>query len=157
MATPQGIKVTVRVDKLHRLQASIQQKAVDEVRTSAHYMQGYASSIAPRDTGAFSESLYVNGPLNESDYQQRAGRARALRPTATIIPELVAAQTIPNMNVLRSNLGQFARPEALVGSAVDYSVHLEYGTRYMGPRPTFFPAALATRTKFESAMRKVAD
>jgi hypothetical protein len=53
--------------------------------------------------------------------------------------------------------GQFSAPEAVVGSAVKYSIFLEDGTRYMAPRPTFRPAIEATRERFVAGMKTVAD
>lgn len=137
------------------VQASITSRAEDTVRDSAKYMRDLAEAIAPVRTGAFAASIYVNGPGDYSDYAQRAGVAAARNPKARIIPELLAARV--DTRQLRNNLGQFSLPEAIVASAVEYSVFLEDGTRYMGPRPTFRPAAEGTRAQFADAMSHVAD
>src|SRR6266550_5314467 len=98
-------------------------------------MRDYAEGIAPRRTGAFAASIYRNGPGTYSDYAQHAAVALALNPKAALIGELIAAQVDVVMSQLRNSLGQFSLPEAIVGSAVEYSIFLEEGTRYMAPQP----------------------
>lgn len=150
-----GLSIIVRTNRINMVQASITERAQDTVRDSAKYMRDYAESIAPIRTGAFAASIYVNGPGDYTDYAERAGVAAARNPKAKIIPELLAARV--DTRQLRNNLGQFSLPEAIVASAVEYSVFLEDGTRFMGPRPTFRPAAEATRQQFADAMGHVAD
>lgn len=152
-----GFTVTVRTNRINQVQASIKDHATDAVRDSAAFMRDYAAQIAPRRTGAFAASLYVNGPGNASDYAGRAAAASQSNPHAHIIPEIKAAQVDSGLGQLRANTGQFSLPEAIVASAVEYSVFLEDGTRYMAPRPTLRPAAEATRTQFAQAMSHVAD
>lgn len=139
------------------MQARITDKSKDTVRDSAKFMREYARGIAPVRTGAFKASLYINGPGNESDYFAVAAAAALLNPKANTIGELVAATLDAGVGQLRNSLGQFSRDEAVVGSAVEYSVYLEEGTRYMAPRPTLRPAAEATRQHFAQAMQHVAD
>ncbi len=152
-----AFSITVRTNRINQVQASIKDKATEIVGDSVKYMRDYAKAIAPVRTGAFRESLYVNGPGIFSDYAVRAGAALLLNPKAEIIPELIAAQVDTAMAQLRNSLGQFSLPEAIVGSAVKYSVFLEDGTRYMAPQPTLRPAAEATRVQFADAMKHVAD
>lgn len=149
--------VTLRRDRLDRLIGSVASRATAQVAENAAYLRDYASSIAPKDTGAFSQSIYVSGPGEESDYAQRANAARSLNPQAVIIDEVHPASFDSGTSRLRNSAGQFSQPEAVVGSAVNYSVFLEDGTRYMAPRPTFRPAIEATRDRFVAAMKTVAD
>jgi hypothetical protein len=151
------IKVVLKRDKLDRLIGSIATRATDQVRDNAAYLQGYASQIAPKDTGAFSQSIYVSGPGDESDYAQRASAARGLNPQAHIIGEIHPASFDTGVQRFRGANGQFSAPEAVVGSAVEYSIFLEDGTRYMAPRPTFRPAIEATHDRFVAGMKTVAD
>jgi HK97 gp10 family phage protein len=151
------VKVTLRRDRLDRLIGSVASRATDQVRDNAAYLRDYASAIAPKDTGAFSQSIYVSGPGEESDYAQRANAARQLRPQAVIIDEIHPASFDTAVQRFRGANGQFSQPEAVVGSAVEYSIFLEDGTRYMAPRPTFRPAVEATRERFVAAMKTVAD
>jgi HK97 gp10 family phage protein len=151
------VKVVLKRDKLDRLIGSIATRATDEVRENAAYLRDYASQIAPKDTGAFSQSIYVSGPSEESDYAQRAGAARSLNPQAHIIDEIRPALFDQNAQRFRGANGQFSQPEAVVGSAVQYSIFLEDGTRYMAPQPTFRPAIEATRDRFVAGMKTVAD
>ncbi len=153
-----GFTVSITKNVIPQVRVSIAKKSEDAVRDNAHYMQDYASRIAPVLTGAFRESIYVNGPQNESDYSEHAGMARSHNPRAHIVPELRAAIVDPKLGQLRDLVsGQFTYPQAIVGSAVEYSLYLEEGTVHMAPRPTLRPAALATESKFKSDMSNVAD
>ena len=71
--------------------------------------------------------------------------------------EAKAAQVDPQLGQLRNTLGMFSNPEAIVSSAVNYSVYLEEGTKYMAPRPILRPASEAGRAALLSSMPKVAD
>ena len=68
-----------------------------------------------------------------------------------------AATLDPKVDRLRDRLGRFSLPEAVVSSAVEYSLYLEEGTTRMAPRPTLRPAALVTEQFFKAAMSGVAD
>lgn len=149
-----GVTFRIVRNDIPRVQTSIAGKSVDAVRESVHYMRDYAQSIAPVQTGAFRSSLYVNGPGQESDYASAASKAHELRPRAVIVPELQAAQWDPNASRLRSNMGRFTPPEAIMGSAVDYSLFLEEG---VPPRPTFRQSALVAEVRFIKLMKDVAD
>lgn len=152
-----AFSIVVRVNRINRVQASITDRSKETVLESARFMRAYATAIAPVRTGAFRTSLYINGPGNQSDYPERAAAAAEANPDAHIIAEIRAADVDPGVGQLRDNLGRFSLDEAIVASAVEYSVHLEEGTRYMGPRPTLRPAAEATRVQFADAMTHVAD
>lgn len=139
------------------VQSGITDASVDAVRDSVHFMRDYAQQIAPVRTGAYRASLYVNGPMGESDYAQAVAHAKELNPPAGILPELQAAQWDPNASRLRNNMGQFSLPEALMGSAVVYSLYLEEGTVHMAPRPTIRQASLVAAERFKQLMAHVAD
>lgn len=138
------IRVSVTKNLIPQVKASVTGKSEKAVRDNAHYMRDVARSIAPVQTGAFKESIYVHGPGSESDFSLAAVRAMALRPAAEIVPEVQTLNINPQ------------KPEALVSSAVEYAVHLEEGTAFMPPRPTFRQAALATEMPFKNDMTKVA-
>ncbi len=150
--------VTVTRNVIPQVRASIAERAEASVRDSAHYAQQYARSIAPVDTGAFRESIYVNGPNQETDYALAVVRAKALNPSANITPELLAAIVDPKLGQLRDQLtGRFTFPQTIISSAVEYSLYLEEGTVHMAPRPTLRQATLAAEQKFRSDMSNVAD
>src|SRR3954469_7355487 len=150
--------VTIRKNVIPQVQASIVSKSTDAIRDNAHFMQDYAAQIAPVRTGAFRESIYVNGPENESDYTEHAGLAKSRNPTARIVPELKAAIVDPKVGQLRNlQTGQFTFPQAIVSSAVEYSLYLEEGTVHMAPRPTLRPAALVAENLFKNLMSLVAE
>lgn len=153
-----GFSIVVRTNRINQVQARITDNAVNVVREQSRFMRDYAAGIAPRDTGSFASSLYVNGPGTETDYPSRAQAAADANPRAVIIDQITAAQADTSIGgQLRNALGQFSLPEAIVASAVEHSVFLENGTRYMAPQPTLGPAAAATLSRFESAMRDIAD
>lgn len=152
-----GIKVTVRTDNIPRLQASISSKSVDAVQSAANVCRDLASALSPVRTGALRESWYVSGPGDQSDYPQRAAAASSRNPLAVILDEAKAAIVDPSVGQLRNNLGQFSNPEAIVSSAVNYSVFIEEGTRFMGAQPVLHPAAEAARNALIDNLSKVAD
>jgi hypothetical protein len=151
------VTVFVRKNEIAQVQASVIEKTVKAVRDNAKFMRDYAKSIAPVQTGAFRDSLYVNGPNDESDYAERAAAAKNLNPKANIVPEIQAAHVDPQVDRVRDRFGRFSLPEAVVSSAVEHALYLEEGTVRMGPRPTFRPAALVAEQQFKADMAKVAD
>lgn len=130
----------------------------DAVRDSAGYIREYARSIAPVRTGAFRQSLYVSGPGNgESDYTESAGMALSHNSAARIVPEIKPSTRFVD-GVLRNTMGQYAYLwEAIIASAVEYSLYLEEGTVHMAPQPTLRPAALHGEQTFLNSMKHVAD
>lgn len=152
-----AFSVTVTKNRISGVQSRITDNAKAIVKSSAEYMRDYAVSIAPVDTGAFRASIYVSGPDAFTDYPEHAAAALVHNPKAHLISEFQAALVDPVVNQLRNSLGQFSLPEAIVASAVEYSLYLEEGTRYMGAQPTFRPASEATRQQFADAMKHVAD
>ena len=151
------VRVSVRVDKIYRLQASLSAKSQEAVKSAAFITRDFASSISPVRTGALQASWYVSGPGNDTTYPEASGAAAAANPRAIILEEAKAAQVDPQMGQLRNTLGMFSNPEAIVSSAVNYSVYLEEGTKYMAPRPILRPASEAGRAALLSSMPKVAD
>src|SRR4051812_38404642 len=116
--------VSLTKNIIPQVRLSIVDKSTDAVRDSAHFTQSYASSIAPRRTGAFAVSIYVNGPDTESDYSEHAGHAESANPNANIVQELQAAIVDPRANRLRdAETGRFTVPQAIVSSAVEYSLY----------------------------------
>lgn len=151
------IRVTVRKDKLDRLQASIGNNSADAVTQASKVCRDFASSLSPVRTGALQASWYVSGPGDETDYPQRSSAASALNPLAIILDEAKAAIVDPSVGQLRNNLGQFSHPECIVSSAVNYSLFIEEGTVYMAPQPVLRPASEQARNVLLSLMAKVAD
>lgn len=152
-----GFTVIVRKNEIPQVQANIVGNTIDAIRESAQFARDYAKAIAPVQTGAFRASLYVNGPNDESDYAERAAAAKEANPDANIVPELRAANLDPQVDRLRDRLGRFSLPEAVISSAVEYSLYLEEGTTRMSPRPTLRPAALVAEQRFKALMAGVAD
>jgi len=149
-------KSTLRIDRLARLQGSLQTKSTDNVRDAGHYCRQFASALTPVRTGALKASWYVSGPGSESDYPQCSAAAQSLNPLARILPEVQAALFDPTVGQLRANTGQFALPECIVSSAVNYSIYVEEGTVFMGPQPMLRPAVESTRQLFINTMSNVA-
>lgn len=153
-----GLSITIRTNNIGQLQGDVVDRTESAVRDSAHDMRDYAQQIAPVETGAFRASLYVNGPNGESDYIQAAARASELRPDTHIILEQFAAVLDLGIQQLRNPMtGRFSLPEAIMGSAVEYSLYLEEGTVHMAPRPTFRQAALHTEGNFLQRMMAIAN
>jgi len=153
-----AFSISITKNLIPQVRVAIIDKAEDAVRDAAHYGRDYTRSIAPVRTGALRESFYVNGPNQETDYVFAAGKAKALNPSAHIVPELRAAIVDPKVGQLRDQAtGRFTFPQTIVSSAVEYSLYIEEGTVFMAPRPILRQGTLAAEAKFKSDMRKVAD
>jgi HK97 gp10 family phage protein len=150
--------VSVVKNLIPQVRASIEDKSEDAARKQAEHARDSAHDNAPRRTGALAESFYVNGPKGESGYSEAAGKAADLNPKAKIVPELQASIIDPKLGQLRDTVtGRFTSSQAIVASAVEYSLYVEEGTVHMSPRPILRNAALTTEKLFIDAMSKVAD
>lgn len=141
-----GITVKLNTAVLERLPGDIQRNATNAVRESAAGCRDFANQISPVRTGALKASWYVSGPNEESDYSQHAGSAHGLNPLAIILEEARASLVEPSLS----------QPVAIISSAVNYSIFIEEGTRYMAPQPVLRPASEQARNVFVEAMKKVA-
>jgi HK97 gp10 family phage protein len=121
---------------------------VDE---AAGQVQTRASQLAPVDTGALRNSIYVNNG-DASDYSQRVGTAQSLNPDMVALEELdpefvISVSTSPGNDSYIS----------VVGVAADYGLFQELGTSRNRAQPFMLPAALGVQDDFETAMSHVAD
>ena len=150
--------VTITKNVIPQLRAAIEDKSESAVRDNAEAVAAAASVNSPVRTGALRASWYRNGPQAESTYPEHSGMAKSLNPLAKIVPELKAAIVDAKVGQLRDmTTGRFTYPQAIVGSAVEYSLYLEEGTVHMSPRPILRPAALVVERAFISDMKKVAS
>lgn len=145
-------RFTVRLndDPLQRLIRDMPtrtRKAVDE---NAVAIRDLAQATAPRDTGSLAVSLYVSNG-EDSDYGTAAAAAAARNPDAVIVPE---ARPEFVLSLFGSGSPGFA---AVVGSAVEHGLFVEYGTVHMAPRPFLTQAVEAIREQFIGDMSNVAD
>ena len=102
------------------------------VRKTALDIQANAQSLAPVDTGFLRNSIYTV-TSKDSTYgqvEQPAGKDAYLLPQTEAPPD---DQT------------------AYVAVGANYGIYLEYGTRYMAPRPYMTPAIEAGEAALESA------
>jgi len=104
----------------------------------ARDIAGRWAAAVPVDTGAYRASIYVSTEGYDG-YGAAVGRALALRPAAGL--------SGPPRGMLRGD-------RAVVGSAVDYAVYVEYGTSRRPARPAFEPAVLWGRRTFGPALQK---
>lgn len=58
-----------------------------------------------------------------------------------------------SINTEISNTGLSAE----IGTNVDYSVYVEFGTRYMHPQPFMIPAAIKNKDEFEKELKTILD
>lgn len=149
--------VSVRKNLIPQVQLAIADRSTVAVRANAQAVQALCEVNSPRRTGALSASWYRNGPNGESDYGLHETAARALNPAAHIVPELQSTVAGPNGTQRDVATGKFTHPQALVASAVEYSLYLEEGTVHMAPHPTLRPSALIVEKLFVADMMKVAD
>lgn len=129
------------------VEGGLQKNATDVVRAAAVVCQQFASAVSPVRTGALQVSWYVSGPNEESSYPEQSGAARGRNPQAIILDEAKANFVEPDLK----------QPVAIISSAVNYSVFLEEGTRYMAPQPILRPAAEAARAALLNGLKGIAD
>lgn len=144
-------RVVVHRAKLDQLLSQLVPRSQDTVDQSAQDIQQLSYELAPKLTGALSQSIYVSTP-RASDYSQHSSTAQSLNPLAQIEPEVTPNnwQSISGVNVDNAYT-------AIVGVAVNYGLFNELGTRYMAPRPFLFPSIEGNRDNFFSAMSHIAD
>lgn len=121
------------------------------VDATALAVQARASQIAPVDTGALRNSIYVNNG-DTSDYTLRVATAQSLNPDMNPLEEIDPEFVIPVS--ASPGLESYI---VVVGVAADYGIFLELGTRNMQPQPFMLPTALGAQDDFEQAMMHVAD
>ena len=144
-----GMTVTLRSNRIPLLLGVLVPRTHTAVLDTANEIQDRANVMAPVDTGALRESIYVSSP-DGSDYPQRSGSAQARNPDAIIVPEVTSdfvisfAATNPTFR-------------AVVGSAVNYSLFQELGTRFMPPQSFMLPAIEVSADAFTDRMSHIAD
>ncbi len=155
MATGGVVRVTasivVRSNTIGKLLDKLNQNMHTVVDAAATDIQTRASQIAPIDTGALRNSIYVNNGT-DSDYSQHVATARSLNPDMVALDEIdpefvIAVSSSPSDNSYVT----------VVGVAADYGLFQELGTRHMRPQPFMLPSALGTQGDFETAMTHIAD
>jgi len=145
------VRINVRSNTIGRLIDRLSQNMHQVVDESALAIQERASQIAPVDTGALRNSIYVNNGT-ESDYSQRTATARGLNP------DMIALEEIdPEFVISVSTSPGDASYVSVVGVAAEYGLFQELGTRHMRAQPFMLPAALGVQGDFETAMTHIAD
>jgi len=141
--------ITVLSNRIPILLGLLVPRTHTAVIDTAEEIQNRANVLAPIDTGALRESIYVSSP-DGSDYPERSGAAEARNPDAIIIPEVTSDFVI-----------SFAATDptfrAVVGSAVNYSIFQELGTRFMPPQSFMLPAIEVSADAFAERMSRIAD
>jgi HK97 gp10 family phage protein len=146
-----SVSVTLNNVKLVRLIGQLGPNAATAVDETARSIQELSREIAPRRTGALSQSIYVSTP-NESDYGQHASAASSLNPLAQIQQEV----TPHNAQYITGPPPDTAYAD-IVGVAVQYGLFNELGTRYMAPHPFLFPSIEPNKNTFISSMSSIAN
>jgi HK97 gp10 family phage protein len=146
---PTGVTITIRSNRIDELTRLLVPRTHTAVLETAGDIQDRASFMAPRDTGALSESIYV-ASADGSDYSQRAGSAGARNPDAVIAPEV-------NPEFVISFSSSSPTFRAVVGSAVNYGIFQELGTRFMPPQSFMLPATEVAADAFSERMSHIAD
>ena len=143
------ITVTRRVinNRIPQVIASITTNTQNAVDQTAAAVQEFASQIAPVDTGALRNSIYVNNG-RDSDYASRISIASGLNPDMQALEELDPEFVIPLSGTNTGNV-------AVVGVGAHYGIFLEQGTVFQPPQPFMLPAAEASSDDFESLMRNI--
>lgn len=147
----QRFTVTLRSYRIPEVVAKLgvnMRSAIDE---SAANLRETAVQMAPRDTGALRESIYINNG-DQSDYSQRAGSARSLNDAAVIVPEVR-----PEFVLSLGGNPPDSAYVSVIGSAVNYAIFQELGTRFMRAQPFMIPATEGEAQNLERLMSRIAD
>ncbi len=132
---PNMIAWTVDTRELDRITANCDMNTEQILRRLAFEIMGDAKQLAPRDTSALSNSIYVDTG-KENGYEQAAQAAHSARP---------GVETEPALNTEKG--------QVVVAAAVEYAGFVEFGTpaRPNYPKqPYFIPAFERVRGKFDN-------
>jgi HK97 gp10 family phage protein len=99
------------------------------VKQTADQIQAYAQQAAPVDTGFLRDHIYVSD-WDGSDYG------------------VMEPHTLPEVKPADDTT-------AIVGCAADYSMYLEFGTRFMPAQPFFYSAVELASFFFEDELAKI--
>lgn len=133
------VTIDVTFNRFPEIARALPVEADKVVRKTAFDIEGRAKDLAPVDTGALKNSIYVKFGGGESTYNRAQVAASTMNPESGLLPEM-------------------ARPEAhtaTIGPAVEYGIFLEFGTRSMPAQPYMTPAAEAARGAFIAAMKQM--
>ena len=131
-----SVKVTVKGDRTGAVIAAILANAKQAVDDTAVDLQTMAFQLAPVDTGALRNSIYINNG-DSSDYTTRVAIAGNLRPEMQALDELDPEFVI-------SLQGSTSGPNVyvtVIGVAAHYGLFQEEGTVFQPPQSFMRPAA----------------
>jgi hypothetical protein len=121
-----SLVITVPFNQLLLLIPGMYAEADKRLFTLGEAVRDAAHAMAPYQTGALAEGIYVTAP-GQSTYGEAAGTAESLRP-GHVIGE-----------------GDIGPHEAIIGPSVDYGIEIEYGSIHNPAEPYMVPAAEAVR------------
>jgi HK97 gp10 family phage protein len=143
--------IVVRSNHIGTLVTHLEQRMHEIVDEAAGQVQTRASQIAPVDTGALRNSIYVNNG-DASDYSQRVGTAQSLNPDMVALEEIT-----PEFVISVSTSPGDESYLSVVGVAADYGLFQELGTSRNRAQPFMLPSALGAQGDFETAMTHIAE
>lgn len=134
------MELTVKVlkNRLPEIRSVLTFEVDQAVRKAAFDLAAHAKDLAPVDTGALKNSIWVL-TSKDSTYGEALQAALARNPKA----QAVSPPAVPPPGT------------AYVGAGVHYAVYVEYGTRRMAARPFMRPAADAVGPGLAGALRGV--
>lgn len=144
-----NIDIVVTSNTIAAIVKALPKNMAGVVDETAYAIRDLASALAPRDTGALAQSIYVSTPRG-SDYNERASAASSLNSEANILAE-AASEFI--LSLTGEDNPTYTD---VVGVSVDYGVYQEFGTRHMGAQSFMTPAAENERGRFVSRMSDIA-
>lgn len=143
--------VTIRLEgseqlqrELRRLSGDLRQAAADTVEAVAIEMQ--KDIVKSVERGPASGRTYTHYFYTTKNGKLAQGRKRAKPHTASAPGQPPMSDTGYLAN--RITFDRLGDLTAVVGTKVDYAVHLEYGTERMAARPFFRPAVERMRPKY---------
>lgn len=112
---------------LDRLISNIPGKTEEVIKAVAFQVEAIAKRLAPVDTGALRNSIYVR--FSDSN------------PSTTVTVEELPKPT-----------NQFS---AVIGPSVEYAIYVELGTSFMSAQPYLLPALREVEQQLEQYFRKL--
>lgn len=136
MAKP--IRIRMVYNKLPEIGPEVERRVATIIAKAAFDVQAGAQILAPVDTGALKNSIYVS-TSRDSTYRRAVQEALKANPKAEIVDEVRPSAPL----------------QVIVGAAVRYAPYVEFGTRRMAARPYLRPAVDRVKDAFFQALAAV--
>lgn len=142
------------------MKAETKVEGVDQIKSNLAKLADKYGQEAAR--GAFKAAKLIEGDAKKSIQSQSSGETveRNREGGQKYVHVVSKEGDAPNTDTgaLVASIQTEVTPKGIwVGSRLDYSAHLEFGTSSMAARPWLFPAIEKNRTKIKELIKKSVD